>query len=313
MANLEKQLTDSLETHKIKHISAEIEQFKKRRDEVKALLSAHYGSRAYNPFMSGSFAKHTAINVKYDFDIVIPFKRDSFDTLESMFNDVHDYLKDNLADVDEIRKQKVSIGITFKEKDGVTVKLDVVPGRELSQDDYPSTGNLSLYFNKATWGFQKGSWQKTNISAQVDKISGKSEERKVIRLLKIWKHYRGENYKSFLIELFTIKALDGYSGESTVWARLKSTMQYIADHVTDESFQLLDPGNSSNNVLKTLDSVQRSNFKSTLENMLKNLESGEWWSSYYFPINEDFKEVLEKEKGYGENAKTYPPSQKRFG
>lgn len=171
MANIEKQLRDSLETHKIKYISKEIEQFKARRDEVKKLLTAHYGSKAYNPFMSGSFAKHTAINIKYDFDIVIPFKRSSFGTLESMFNNVYDYLKDNLEGVDEVRKQKVSIGITFKEKEGVTVKLDVVPGRELNQDNYPSTGNLNLYFNKDTWGFQKGSRQKTNISAQIDNIN----------------------------------------------------------------------------------------------------------------------------------------------
>lgn len=94
----------------------------------------------YYVFRSGSFAKNTAINIKFDIDLVAPFKYESFDTLEAMYNDVYDFLVNEYKDGTYIRKQKVSIGLTFPiDKNGVIVKLDVVPGRELNKDDYPNT------------------------------------------------------------------------------------------------------------------------------------------------------------------------------
>jgi hypothetical protein len=45
-----------------------------------------------------------------------------------------------------VRKQKVSIGLDFyADSDGDKIKIDVVPGRELNQDQYKDDENLNLY------------------------------------------------------------------------------------------------------------------------------------------------------------------------
>ena len=137
---------------------------KNRREEIKAKMYSHYGNDKYPSFGSGSFAKHTATNVKFDLDLVEPFKHDAFGTLQEMFDSVHDFLAEEYKNTGvTIRKQKVSIGVSFPIEEGneKPVELDVVPGRELSDDDYLDSHDLNLCFNEDHWGFKKGTSQKT--------------------------------------------------------------------------------------------------------------------------------------------------------
>ncbi len=286
-----------------------------RKDEIISLLTEQYAGVSYSPFMSGSMAKHTATNAKFDFDIVIPFKRDAFNSLEEMFTEVYEFLRESLPENVQIRKQKVSIGIIYPtDKEGVTVQLDIVPAREHKQDDFKETHNLNLYFNDDAWGVKKGGWTKTNIHAQIEHIKGKKEERRIIRLLKIWKKSRGEDYKSFMLELFTIKAMESYTGGSSLWEKVKYVLEYISDHVTDEKYQLIDPGNSNNNVLSTMDTIKRWNLSSALVMIKKNIDDNpSTYLSYYFPVKTEFLPKEKKEKGYGEESVSYPPTAKRFG
>ena len=313
--NKDQHLNDVLYTHKMHHIQAEVDKYLERKDIIVSLLTEQYSDVSYTPFMSGSMAKHTAINVKFDFDIVLPFKRDAFNSLEEMFNDVYKFLCDRLPDDVEIRKQKVSIGITFPtDKDGVAVQLDIVPAREHKQDDFKETHNLNLYFNDDAWGVKKGCWTKTNIHAQIEHIKGKKEERKIIRLLKIWKKSHGEDYKSFMLELFAIKAMESYEGGHSLWEKVKYVLEYIADHVTDEKYQLIDPGNSNNNVLSSMNTIKRWNLSSALNMIKTNVEDNpSTYLPFYFPVKAEFLPKEKKGKGYGEENISYPPTAKRFG
>lgn len=235
-----KYLGEVLHTHKLRHIEKFVKKVKDKRDEIKEVMSEHYGEKKYTAFNSGSMAKHTATNIKFDMDVVEPFKHDAFDTLQNMFDDVYHTLTKKYGSV--VRKQKVSIGLEFPKEDGdeLPIQIDVVPGRELSDDDYTETKDLNLCFNEDLWGFKKGTCTKTNISKQIEHISGKNTERKVIRLLKIWKKHKDKDYKSFLLELITIKALNG-KDSGGLWEDLKATMQYIRDNITKDSFHLYDP------------------------------------------------------------------------
>lgn len=308
-------LEDVLSTHKLEHIKATIEKYSTRKKEVIDLLVSHYSSEMYTPFQSGSMAKHTAVNNKFDFDIVTPFKRDSFSSLEEMFNSVYNYLVESLPSDVEIRKQKVSIGITYPEdKDGIKVQLDVVPGREINVKEFSSTHNLHLYVNEDIWGFAKGTHTKTNIHAQIDHIKGQKSARKIIRLLKIWKNHRSENFKSFMLELFTIKALTGYTGASDIWSQLQHVIDYISEKVVDENFKLIDPGNSNNNVLATMDVTQRNNLSTKLNSIKSNISSNaDIFLDYYFPIREEYKQKEKRDSGYGQGNISYPPTSQRFG
>lgn len=315
-------LEDVIKTHRMAHIEDLVSKHKNKRDEIKELLEGHYTSKMYTPFNSGSFGKHTAINIKFDLDLVAPYKRDSFNTIEDMFNDVYDFLYKEYHETGlaTVRKQKVSIGVLFNtDEDGDEINIDVVPGRELTKDTYLEDRDLNIYFNEDTWGFTKGTYTKTNIQAQIDHIKSRESERKMIRLLKIWKNTNGEKYKSFLLELLTIKAFDKSDISGNNWDRLKVVMTYIKDNVTKDGFTLKDPGNSNNDVIETLDTWERQTLSNKMKTMIDRIEENSENIKSYFPINEEFEEKEEDSSGssYGLKGSSVGPSipsnNQRFG
>ena len=139
-------LKEVLDTHKMHHVQDFVDKVKNRREEIKAKMHDHYGSDKYSSFGSGSFAKHTATNVKFDLDLVEPFKHGAFGTLQEMFDSVYDFLVNEYKDTKvAIRKQKVSIGVSFpiEEGDDKPVELDVVHGRESKDADYRDKHDLN--------------------------------------------------------------------------------------------------------------------------------------------------------------------------
>jgi len=211
-------LDSVIKTHQITKEEQLLKKHKDKNKEVKESLEKKYEDNIYSPFSSGSYAKNTAVNIKFDFDMVCPFKRNAFGsngTLKQMYEDVFDFLYDKYKDEASVRKQKVSIGIEFfADEDGDVVKIDVVPGRELTQDQYKDDENLNLYVYYKYGNFDQGSERiKTNVQAQIKNIKDRATKekdsiRKIIRLLKIWKNTK-YNYptKSFFLELITLKAL----------------------------------------------------------------------------------------------------------
>ena len=316
--NKSKYLNDVLESHKMRHIKDFSDKVSKKKSEIIKKLAKHYSTlQRYDAFTSGSMAKHTAINIKFDYDVVQPFKRSAFDTLSEMFNDVFSFLEEEYKGVAFVRRQKVSVGIEFPQEDGDrnSICIDVVPGRELSQEDFSQTKALNLYYNEDVWGFKKGSYQKTNISAQIEHIKEKVQERQIIRLLKIWKKHHQKDYKSFMVELICIKAFDSYTGSTSLWDRLKFAMEYIRNHITDESYHLYDPGNSGNDLMASMKYNKKSALKTEMEIILNNIDqNASTYLPYYFPINDEFDPNNDgyKRKGSGETV-SYPRSPQRFG
>lgn len=285
-----------LDSHKMSKISNLLDKYKDKRLVVKESLENHYKRDIYSPINSGSYAKHTAINTKFDLDIVVPFKRTSFSKIQDMFEDTYDFLCDEFSDTAEVRKQKVSIGVIFfEDDDGDEIDIDVVPGREINEENYPDDKELNIYFNDDKWGFSKGSYTKTNIQAQIDHIRNTGDDRhdirRIIRLLKIWKRENHpKDYKSFFFELITIKAFKSKDLTGDLWEKLKTVMEYISDSVILEDFALKDPGNSNNNVINTMDSFDRQNLSDRMSNMIERIENNSDNIKTYFPVNDDFDE-----------------------
>lgn len=311
-------LQDVLETHRMNHIEGLLSKYKSKRDEVKEALEENYHSKIYSPINSGSYAKHTAINSKFDLDIVVPFKRDSFENLEKMFGDVCCFLQEEYGSVAKVRKQKVSIGMQFyADSDRDIIDLDIVPGRELNQDQYKDDKNLNLHIDSNYGLLNKNTWVQTNIQEQIEHIKAKDNERKIIRLLKIWKNCNCEKYKSFLLELITIKAFEEIDISGNLWEKLKAVMEYIKDNVTKEGFKLTDPGNSNNNVIDTLTLVERVNFSDRMNILLCNICQNKENIKQYFPLNKDFEDELSSNTSYGIKgatvASSIPKNNQRFG
>jgi len=308
-------LQNVLDTHSMSHIDELIEKYREKRNTVKEFLEDHYKSQIYNPINSGSIKKATAINNKFDFDVVAPFKYDSFETLEMMFNDVFEELYEEYKDVATVRKQKVSIGIEFfEDEDNDVISLDIVPGRELNEDQYSDDNKLNLYVNSRYGTIEEKSYIQTNIQAQIDHIKGKDNERTIIKLLKIWKSTNGEDFKSFLIELISIKAFDKTEIAGNLWEKLKSVMNYIESNITTEGFTLTDPGNSNNDVMDSISEDDRKYLSDKMELIVRRIEENENNIDSYFPINEEFGE---DEESYGIKGSTIaistPSNNERFG
>lgn len=295
-------LESVIKTHQITKEEKLLTKHKDKNQEIKEALQKEYGENIYSPFNSGSYAKNTAINTKFDFDLVAPFKRNAFGsngTLLDMYENLYNFLNEKYKDVSYVKKQKVSIGLEFYEDwDNHKIKIDVVAGRELNQDQYEKDKNLNLYVNENYGKINAGSERiKTNIHEQINNIKDRATNqrdtiRKVVRLLKVWKTTKN-NYptKSYFIELITIKAIDSNDSSGNLWEKLKQVLEYIRDNVTKENFTLKDSGNTSNDLMDTLSEFDRQNLSDDMKNMIDRIEEYDENIKTYFPENPKFKEV----------------------
>jgi hypothetical protein len=289
--DLNKHLNCVLESHKIKKEQVLLDKHISKRDEIKEALEEKYGANIYTPFNSGSYAKNTAINKKFDFDFIVPFRRDAFDTLEKMFNDVYDFIEEKYRKEANIKKQKVSIGLEFyPDENGDIVKIDLVPGRELNKGQYDKDNKLNLYVNLTFGKLNAGSdYIRSNIQAQVAIIKDRATKEKetirsLIRLLKVWKINRNQQIKSFFIELITIKAVDNLKISGDLWERLKMVLEFIRDEV--KTVTLPDPGNSANEVADTLTDYEKVALSDDMMYLLERVEENSDNIKIYFPVNE---------------------------
>ncbi|MDG4655035.1 nucleotidyltransferase [Chryseobacterium arthrosphaerae] len=319
-----KHLESVIKTHQITKEESLLKKFKSKNSEVKESLERNYGIKIYSPFNSGSYAKNTAINTRFDFDLVCPFKRNAFGangTLKEMYEDVFEFLTKEFDGLATVKPQKVSIGIEFKaDKDGDIIKIDVVPGREFNLDQYKEDQNLNLYVYKQYGLFSEGSERlKTNIEAQkahvIDRVASEKEKiRKIVRLLKIWKVESNKKYKSFFLELFVIKAVENVDVSGNLWAKLETVLMYIRDNSTIQGFKLIDPGNSSNNLMDTLEDFEKVNLKNEMSNILTQVENNDENLKFYFPENQKF--VEEEKEQYNtkqSGSPLYVPPKINFG
>lgn len=310
-------LEEVLTTHDISKLD-KLDKFVAKKNLVKEKLSAKFSSeKASSPIDSGSYAKRTAINSKFDIDCCVPFKKKTnsdeqgFETLEDMYNQVYSYLRNEYTKDDEdiksedVRKQKVSVGMLF-DIDGEPFELDVVPGRE--RPNYGSynddSTDLSLYIvpsRRSQKEVDDGKTRiKTNIKKHVGLLAGEGRrhERKVARLLKVWKTERvktdgGKLIKSFVMEVYTKDAFDTCEEIPVgLWEKTKMVMQYIVDKI--ESENLKDPANSQNVISDSISDSAKTETRRALEKTIADVTSDSDTIKDYFPINPDYQEEEER-------------------
>ncbi|MEJ8802815.1 nucleotidyltransferase domain-containing protein [Pontibacter sp. H249] len=286
-----------LDTHNINREEEKdlLDKYKTKRDKVKDALCEEYGSDIVKIINSGSYSKFTAINTKFDLDLCVHFKREKFKTLKEMHDTIYEFLKKEYKKTDDdlvkVRKQKVSVGLKFN-VDGDDVLFDVTPGRKLASDSNSDENDIKLYLNIEDDPTSK----KTNIHKQLEKISGRANERETIKLIKVWKFNHDHDLKSFLVELLTMEAFDQAEDVPRgLWARLKMSLEFIRDNI--KTISLKDPGNSNNNVADSLTSERKDELHEEIEEMLEKIEKDEKKIEYYFPANPKYPKEEEKKSG----------------
>ncbi len=311
--NKNEHLKKVLDTHDINNVE-HLTKFIEKKNKVKDALNKKFSDKkASNSIDSGSYAKNTAINTKFDIDCCVPFKKKTpgnndekgFESLSEMYDEVYKYLKNEYTEDDDdiskdnVRKQKVSIGMKF-DIDREEFDMDVVPGRERpNNNDYnDSNTDLSLHINPSNRSkkeVDEGKTRiKTNIKTHVGLLNGadRTHERKVTKLLKVWKTERknkngGKLIKSFMMELYTKEAFDNTDEiPNGLWEKTKLVMNYIIDNI--ETSNLVDPANSSNIVSDSMSDTAKTQTKLDMKSTIKDIEDDSDKIKEYFPINDEF-------------------------
>jgi hypothetical protein len=271
----------------MRHVASKVAFHSEKRDLVqKALEQKYRGKLAGNIIYSGSIAKSTEINEKYDVDLIIPFKYDAFSNLEEMSLDLYKFFQTEFSDPHKLppRNQRVSVGLSFS-KPGLSIAMDIVPGREIKRDGYEPDRYLNLYDSNNNRYFQ------TNIKKQIDAIRVSHDNaRNIIRLLKIWKLSTGMKVlKGFVLELLVQRAFKdaGEKLPNGLWPQLEMTLEYIRANI--ENARLVDPGNSNNSVSELIAPQQKVEIANAMRNMLNSIKVNPAKLVQYFPFNPKYK------------------------
>ncbi len=225
----------------------------KYRNEVKAWLAYNFRDKlAAPPEDSGSFRNKTAIASNYDLDIILAFKRLSYQTLGEMYYDVFEQIGTEFGSRAKVFKQSKTIGVTFEEN--LNLHFDIVPGREIS--NYSVDKKLTLY-RRPTWIWEKDGTFKTNIAIQQSFAVNRPEARAIIKLMKIYRDRNGQFLPSLVIEQCVVEALSKSKQQIhfSMFDKLLVSMKYISKKLAQE--RLIDLANSNNDLHKKFSWIQR--------------------------------------------------------
>jgi hypothetical protein len=242
------------------------------RERVKQWMVDKFGNKLVAlPEDIGSFYKRTAIASNYDLDIVLPFKRSSYKSLEEMYYDVYQVVEKLFGDRATVIKQTKAIGLTF-ENNGNPIHFDIVPGREIN--NYAIEKNLNLYV-KPDWIWQRGSSFKTNIGIQKSMTVNKPEARTVIKLLKTYRDRNNLPLPTLMLEQYVVDALseNNFGVYASPTKNLLNCMDFISKKLEQKS--LIDIANSNNNLHKKLTDIQKNDVSQQLLKDFYHLEENQ--------------------------------------
>lgn len=240
------------------------------REKLKQWMVDKFGNKLVAlPEDTGSFYKRTAINSNYDLDIVLPFRKNSYASLEEMYYDVYEKVGKTFGEKATVTKQTKAIGITF-ENNGNPIHFDVVPGREIN--NYAVEKDLNLYV-KPDWIWQRGSSFKTNVGVQKSMTVNKPEARTVIKLLKAYKDRNSLPLPTLIVEQYVVDALseNNFGVYTSPTENLLNCMDFISKKMEQKS--LIDIANSNNNLHDKVTDLQKSYISNQLRKDIQRIEA----------------------------------------
>jgi len=238
------------------------------RERLKQWMVNEFGNNLVSPPEdTGSFFKRTAISSNYDLDIVLPFKRNSYSSLEEMYYHVYEVIGKAFSPKATVTKQTKAIGITF-ENNGNPIHFDIVPGREIN--DYAKEKDLNLYV-RPDWVWQRGGSFKTNIWLQKNITVNKPEARTVIKLLKAYRDRNSLPLPTLVVEQCVVSALseNNFGVHVSPTENLLNCMDFISKKMGQRS--LIDIANSNNNLHDKISDAQKSYISSQLQRDIERI------------------------------------------
>lgn len=248
----------------------------KKAEQIKSRLHEKFnGNLIQKPYITGSVVKGTSIYGS-DIDIQLPFKRD-FGSVANVFNSVSDFIFDelNINEVINVRKQKHSIGIEFQINDEIK-RIDIVPTRQIKKNN----NDVQLFVNN-TGFFEKPSYKKTNSVKQLSSLAFNYREKRIIRLLKIWKIENNLKIKSVHLEWLAKKSFEVKPITNKIEKDLTNTIYFIASNI--ENLWIVDSANSNNIISNSISLEEKIIISRFCYKMIDDLKSDKRNIIDYFP------------------------------
>lgn len=247
-----------------------------KAEQVKAKLKQKFkGDLALTPKFHGSIAKGTSIYGS-DIDIQLQFKKD-FGTLADVYYSVSEFVHDefNDAKLESVREQRHSIGLEFKLKDEIK-RIDIVPTRQIENGN----NDTCLFVNK-TGFFEKPTYKKTNPLKQLAALTFNYREKRIIKLLKIWKTENNLKIKPIHLEWLAKKSFQQKIVAQNIDKALSDVIYFIAANI--EYMRIVDTANSNNIISNTLTNEEKSTISRFCFKMLEDIKKDKRNIIDYFP------------------------------
>jgi len=198
-------------------------------------------------FLTGSYGRNTLIRPKdseekFDVDFFLAFNNEDYGESElsellDMVKSVLEKIKEEDGDIEEIKEQKRSLGIAYKDN----FQIDVVPAIQIEKDMlykiFDKNSLLAVKSNPKLHG--------QNLTDANDRTESGSIKRLVpiVKILKSWKREKCEYIKSFHLEMLAVELLNNEKIESFSQGIGKFFLN-AEDYLRDPC--LKDPANEEN-------------------------------------------------------------------
>ena len=195
------------------------------------------------PVRLGSTERGTALKHKFDIDIALKFKPDSFSSTDSMYFDVLDFLERQVGkhSIVSVRDQKKSIGVIF-DIGGYDERIDIVPCKITK--GHRTSGYL--FVNEKGILNNNYSFTKTDIGI-LNKVKLSETQKKIVVILKNWKHKNDLPLKSYLLEQLV---LDAYRCNLSIPRSLTKKVIMVLKHISNNlDIAIIRGQENSNNIL----------------------------------------------------------------
>jgi hypothetical protein len=227
-----------------------------KADILISLLKREFTQKlAGEPFRIGSTEKGTALRNKFDIDIALSFKKNSFRSTAEMFDTVGDFLEQLIGNcsIVRVRDQQVSIGVYFL-FNGKEYKVDVVPKKRSSDKGKNKSGYL--FVNDSTFWKDNSSYTKTDFHA-LNNIRLTEVQKKIVIILKHWKNKNNLPLSSHLLENLVLDAyeINKYSIPGNLTGKIVMVLRHIAENLDVAVIRSIE---NTNNILTDISPESKS-------------------------------------------------------
>lgn len=182
------------------------------------------------------------IRDSYDLDIVCYFPSTDTRSLKEIRQDVSDHLSKRYLMQDKASAERIT---NLKGSSSPhSYHIDVVPGRFIE-------GTKDVFLHVAYGDRER---MQTNLKTHIDYIAN-SGCVPVIRLVKVWSNRNNVQIKTFILELFVVKSLEGFRDKGNLKLSFRKVMEAFKNDFG--STALVDPANTANPVSRLISSSDK--------------------------------------------------------